>query len=54
MVGLNATEILHEILLARSAELLPEDITGMIHAHPTLSEGVMEAALGLVGAPIHL
>ena len=54
VVGLNATEILHEILLAKTAELLPEDITRMIHAHPTLSEGVMEAALGLDGAPIHL
>lgn len=54
VVGLNATEILHEILLAKTAELLPEDITRMIHAHPTLSEGVMEAALGLDGAPIHM
>lgn len=54
VVGLNATEILHEILLAKTAELLPEDITRMIHAHPTLSEGVMEAALGLTGAPIHM
>jgi dihydrolipoamide dehydrogenase len=54
VVGLNATEIVHEMLLAKSAELLPEDITGMIHAHPTLSEGVMEAALGLDGAPIHM
>ena len=54
VVGLNATEILHEILLAKTAELLPEDITRMIHAHPTLAEGVMEAALGIDGAPIHL
>lgn len=54
VVGYNATEILHEILLAKTAELLPEDITRMIHAHPTLSEGVMEAALGLTGAPIHM
>jgi dihydrolipoyl dehydrogenase len=54
VVGLNATEILHELLLAKTAELLPEDITRMIHAHPTLSEGVMEAALGLTGAPIHM
>ncbi len=54
VVGLNATEILHEILLAKTAELLPEDISRMIHAHPTLSEGVMEAALGLDGAPIHM
>ena len=54
VVGLNATEILHEILLAKTAELLPEDIGRMIHAHPTVSEGVMEAALGLDGAPIHM
>ena len=54
VVGLAATEILHEILLAKTAELLPEDIARMIHAHPTLSEGVMEASLGLNGAPIHM
>jgi dihydrolipoamide dehydrogenase len=54
VVGLSATEIVHEMLLAKTAELLPEDITRMIHAHPTLSEGVMEAALGLVGAPVHM
>ena len=54
VVGLNATEILHEVLLAKTAELLPEDITAMIHAHPTLSEGIMEAALGLTGAPVHM
>ena len=54
MVGLNATEILHGILPAKTAELLPEDSTRMIHPHPTLSEGVMEAALGLTGAPIHM
>ena len=54
VVGLNATEIVHEMLLARTAELLTEDIAAMIHAHPTLSEGVMEAALGLNGAPIHM
>ena len=54
VVGLNATEIIHEMLLAKSSELLAEDLTQMIHAHPTLSEGVMEAAKGIIGKPIHM
>ena len=40
--GHNATELIHEILLARTAGVSPGDIAGMIHAHPTLSEGIME------------
>jgi dihydrolipoamide dehydrogenase len=44
VVGADATEMVHELLLAKTAELLPEDIATMIHAHPTLSEAVMEAA----------
>ncbi|MDD5723963.1 MAG: dihydrolipoyl dehydrogenase [Syntrophales bacterium] len=42
IVGHDATELIHEILLAKTAGLLPGDIAGMIHAHPTLSEGIME------------
>jgi dihydrolipoamide dehydrogenase len=53
IVGYNATEIIHELLLARSAELLPEDVAGMIHAHPTVSEAVMESMRGLNSKPIH-
>lgn len=54
VVGLNATEIVHEMLLAKSGELLAEDLTNMIHAHPTLSEGILEAAKGINGKPIHI
>lgn len=43
IVGAEATELIHELLLARKSELLPEDIATMIHAHPTLSETLMEA-----------
>ena len=43
VVGEGAPELIHELLLARSAELLPQDIAEMVHAHPTLSEAVMEA-----------
>jgi dihydrolipoamide dehydrogenase len=54
VVGAEATELIHEILLAKTAELLPEDIAVMIHAHPTLSEGVMEMARMAEGWVIHV
>lgn len=53
IVGHDATELLHELLLAKSSELLPEDIATMIHAHPTISEAVLEAVRGINGSPIH-
>lgn len=54
IAGSNATELIHELLLARSSELLVEDVAQMMHAHPTLAEAVMEAAKGSHGKPIHL
>jgi dihydrolipoamide dehydrogenase len=51
--GAEATELIHEILLAKKAELLPEDIATMIHAHPTLSEAVMEVMRAVEGWAIH-
>jgi dihydrolipoamide dehydrogenase len=53
IVGHNATELIHELLLAKSAELLPEDVSTMIHAHPTISEALMETMKGINGRPIH-
>ncbi len=53
IVGAEATELIHELLLARTAELLPEDIATMIHAHPTLSEAVMESMRAVEGWAIH-
>jgi dihydrolipoamide dehydrogenase len=41
IVGHDATELIHEILLAKTAGLSPGDIVRMVHAHPTLSEGIM-------------
>nr|WP_303645141.1 FAD-dependent oxidoreductase [Marinitoga lauensis] len=54
IVGAEATELIHEMLLAKNAELLPEDISKMIHTHPTLSEGIMEAFRGIEGWAIHI
>ncbi len=54
IVGAEATELVHELLLARSAELLPEDVEAMIHAHPTLAEALKEAVLAVDGQAIHV
>ncbi|MGA2377846.1 MAG: dihydrolipoyl dehydrogenase [Spirochaetia bacterium] len=54
IVGADATELIHELLLARTAELLPEDIATMIHAHPTLSEAVGESMRAVEGWAIHV
>ncbi len=54
IAGKDATELIHEILLAKRSELLPKDIAKTIHAHPTLAEAVMEAARGVEGWAIHV
>ncbi|MFQ5858131.1 MAG: dihydrolipoyl dehydrogenase family protein, partial [Anaerolineae bacterium] len=53
IIGPEATEIIHEIALARTAELTPSEIIATVHAHPTLHEAVHEAAMAAVGLPIH-
>jgi dihydrolipoamide dehydrogenase len=53
VAGSNATELIHELLLGKRSELLPHDIATMVHAHPTLSEALMEAARGVEGWIIH-
>ncbi|MDD3982309.1 MAG: dihydrolipoyl dehydrogenase [Spirochaetales bacterium] len=54
VVGAGATELVHELLLASCAELTLEELAQMIHAHPTLSEGIMEAAKAGMGRAIHI
>ena len=54
LVGPEVTELLPELVLARTWELTPEEIARTVHAHPTLSESVMEAAHGVFGEPIHI
>jgi len=54
VVGAEATELIHELLLAKSAELLPEDVINTIHAHPTLSESIREAMLMVDGQAINI
>ncbi|MCY4064487.1 MAG: dihydrolipoyl dehydrogenase [Chloroflexi bacterium] len=49
MIGPDVTELLPELTLARAAELTPAEIARNVHAHPTLSEALKEAAHGLEG-----
>jgi len=53
MIGPDVTELLPELTLARFAELTPNEIARNVHAHPTLSEAVKEAAHGLEGHMIN-
>src|SRR5436309_3254260 len=53
IVGAHATEMIHEIVVARTNEYTVEEVDLAIHAHPTLSEAVMEAALDSLGKMIH-
>jgi dihydrolipoamide dehydrogenase len=54
LVGPEVTELLPELVLARHWELTPEEIARTVHAHPTLSEALMEAAHGVFGQAIHI
>ncbi|MDR2578088.1 MAG: dihydrolipoyl dehydrogenase [Chitinispirillales bacterium] len=53
IIGSNASELIHELLLARNAGITPAQIATMIHAHPTLSETIMEAARAIEGWAVH-
>jgi dihydrolipoamide dehydrogenase len=53
LVGPEVTELLPELTLARMFELTSAEIGRNVHAHPTLSEALMEAAHAAEGHPIH-
>ena len=54
LVGPEVTELLPELALARTWELTTEEIARTVHAHPTLSEALMEAAHAVMGQAIHV
>lgn len=53
IIGAGATEIIHEGVLAIKEEFTLEELADAIHAHPTLSESVKEAAEDALGMPIN-
>jgi dihydrolipoamide dehydrogenase len=54
IIGSEATELIAEYGLAMELEATVEEIHQTIHAHPTLSEAVMEAAAASMGEAIHI
>lgn len=54
MIGPEVSELLPELTLAQLNGMTVEDIARNIHAHPTLSEALMEAAENALGRAIHL
>ncbi len=51
--GPRASDMIAELVVALEFKASAEDIARTVHAHPTLSEVVKEAALGLGSGPIH-
>ncbi|MFL2983497.1 MAG: dihydrolipoyl dehydrogenase [Candidatus Neomarinimicrobiota bacterium] len=53
IVGSEATEMISELGIAKALETTWDDIAMTVHAHPTLSEAIMEAAMDAYGHSIH-
>lgn len=53
IVGPHASDLIAEAALAIQARLTVEELVETIHAHPTFPEGLWEAALALLGRPLH-
>ena len=54
MIGMNVTEMIAEVVVARKLETTGHEIIKSIHPHPTMSEAVMEAAAAAYDEVIHL
>lgn len=54
IIGPHASDLIHEIVVAMKRGLTVKDIADSIHAHPTLAEGIMEAAEDVHGEAIHV
>ena len=54
IMGSEATELIAELVVARRLETTGEGLFRLIHAHPTLSEAVMEAAAAAYGEAINI
>lgn len=54
IVGGHASEMIHELVVARENEYTVEEIDLAVHAHPTLSEAIAEAALDSMGRVMHI
>lgn len=53
-IGMNVTEMIAEVVVARNLETTGHEIVKSIHPHPTMSEAIMEAAADAYGEVIHM
>ncbi|NOZ04115.1 MAG: FAD-dependent oxidoreductase, partial [FCB group bacterium] len=53
IIGPEATELIAELCIAKALESTWQDLALTVHAHPTLSEAIMEAAMDAFGSAIH-
>jgi dihydrolipoamide dehydrogenase len=53
MTGMNVTEMISSIVVAKRLGATAHDLMRSIHPHPTMSEGIMEAAAAALGEAIH-
>ncbi|MDD4957536.1 MAG: dihydrolipoyl dehydrogenase [Candidatus Omnitrophica bacterium] len=53
IIGHQAAELIHELVIARHNGITIDGITGSVHAHPTVSETILDACRGVFGPPIH-
>jgi dihydrolipoamide dehydrogenase len=53
IIGAHAADLIHEVAVAMEKGLTAKDIAHTIHAHPTLAEGVMEAAEDVHDMAVH-
>ena len=53
IIGVHATDMIHELTLAMDKNIRIEDIIETIHAHPTTSEVIPEAAMDSLGRALH-
>jgi dihydrolipoamide dehydrogenase len=54
IIGPHASDLIHEVAVAMRTGRTVADIAGTIHVHPTLSEGIMEAAEDVHGEAVHV
>lgn len=54
LIGPEVTDLTGELSLARSMEVTPVELAHAVHAHPTLTEVIAEAALDSMGEAIHI
>ena len=54
IIGPNATELIAESVVALELECTAEELANIVHAHPTLSEAVLDAANSVFGMAINI